>query len=214
MSLEHEPDMYEKWANLLVATGINPTPVHQQYADILSNLDNHCADFLKTIYVEQKKKMNTEARYDEYIEHSMLNKFYDVINKRFSDRFYKLGENKLSVSDNFSIYHPSFTFPMIIKGTEKNVLYHWVVVSEKDRNKKINPKDHESPCLSLPEKDKTMLHLLVKLGLIKFQFLNYDRSKDGDGVYIERYGVLLTEFGYSFVDCLENPTNNEMEEEK
>jgi hypothetical protein len=45
MSLEHEPDMYERWARLLVATSVNPNPIYQQYADILSNLDYRCATF-------------------------------------------------------------------------------------------------------------------------------------------------------------------------
>jgi hypothetical protein len=209
MSLEHEPDMYEKWANLLIAVGANPNPLHQQYADLLYNLDNYCANFLKKIYIKQKMKVNAEAVYDQYIEHSMLNRLYGDINKRFSERFSALGENNISVYNNHNIYHPSFTFPMIIYGTEKSVIYHWIVVSDKNRGKKINPKDHESPCLSLPEKDKKMLQLLVKLGLIKFQVLVHDRSEDSDRIYIERYGVFLTEFGYSFVECLENPTNSE-----
>ena len=51
MSLEHEPDMYEKWANLLIAVGANPNPVHQQYTDLLYNLDNYSAKFLKNIYI-------------------------------------------------------------------------------------------------------------------------------------------------------------------
>jgi len=52
MSLEHEPDMYEKWANLLIAVSVNFNPVHQQYADLLYNLDNYCANFLKNIYID------------------------------------------------------------------------------------------------------------------------------------------------------------------
>ena len=211
MSLEHEPDMYEKWANLLIAVGANPNPVHQQYTDLLYNLDNYSAKFLRNIYINQKMKMNAEAVYDQYIEHSMLNKIYNVINKQFSDRFSALGENNNPISSNSSFYHPSFTFPMIIHGTEKSVLYHWVVVSgkDKDKNININPKDHESPCLSLSERDKKMLQLLVKLDLIKFHVLNSVRSEDNNRIYIERYGVFLTEFGYSFVDCLENPINSE-----
>jgi hypothetical protein len=209
MSLEHEPDMYEKWAKLLIAVGANPNPLHQQYADLLYNLDNYSAKFLKNIYINQKMKMNAEAVYDQYIEYSMLNKLYNAINKQFSDRFYALGENNISVSSNSIFFHPPFDFPMIIHGTEKSVLYHWVVVSGKDKDKKINPKDHESPCLSLPEKEKKMLQLLDKLGLIKFQILSYDRNKDSNRLYIERYGVFLTEFGYSFIDCLENPINSE-----
>jgi len=207
MSLEHEPNMYEKWANLLIAVSVNSNPVHQQYADLLSNLDNYSANFLKTIYTEQKKKQNTEARYDDYIEKSSFNRFYNDINKQFSDRLSALGENKLSVSNRYSIYHPSFTFPLIIYGTERSVVYHWIVVSDKNEN----PKDYESPCLSLPDKDKKLLHLLAKLGLIKFQVLMHGRSKDDEKIYMERYGVLLTEFGFSFIDCLENPIKSEQQ---
>ena len=210
MSLEHEPDMYKRWAKLLIATSVNPNPIHQQYADILSNLDSYCAIFLKNIYVKQRKVQNTEERYDDYIEKSMFNSFYENINKRFSSRFSALGEKEISTSDKLNIYYnPTFTFPLIIYGTEKSVLYHWVLVTEENKDKQINPKDHQSPCLSLPEKDKKMLHLLVKLGLIKFRFLEYDHSKDSEKHYIERYGVLLTEFGYSFIDCLESQIKNE-----
>jgi len=204
MSLEHESDMYKRWANLLISVSVNPNPVHQQYADLLSNLDNYSANFLKDIYTEQKKKQNTEAVYDEYIKNSMFDNIYNTINKQFSRRLSALGEN-ISVSDKFSIYHQSFTFPKVMYGTERSVLYHWVVVTEKNKNEKIDPKDHASPCLSIPEKDKEMLHLLVKLGLIKFQELSHERSNDSENLYIERCGVLLTEFGFSFIDCLENP---------
>jgi hypothetical protein len=201
MSLEHEPDMYEKWANLLIAVSVNSNPLHQQYADLLSNLDNYCANFLKTIYVEQRMKQNAEAVYEQYIENSRFSRIYDDINKQFSRRLKALGENNLSVSDHFSIYHPSFTFPIIINGSEDDFLYHWIRGS--DKNEKINPEDHKSPCLSLPEKDEKMLLLLVKLGLIKFQELVHEKNKEN--IYIKRYGILLTEFGYSFIDCLENP---------
>jgi hypothetical protein len=201
MSLEHEPDMYVKWANLLIAVSINSNPLHQQYAELLSNLDCHCAIFMNSIYTEQKMKQNAEAVYEQYIENVRFSKIYDDVNKQFSRRLKALGENNLSVSDHFSIYHPFFTFPIILYGSEEDFLYHWVHASDKKEN--INPDEHKSPCLSLPEKDEKMLLLLVKLGLIKYQELVHEISKEN--VYIKRYGVLLTEFGYSFIDCLENP---------
>jgi hypothetical protein len=210
MSLEHEPDMYEKWAKLLIATGVNPNPIYSQYAYLLSNLDNESSNFLKAIYTEQKKKENTEAVYEQYIEHSMFNKIFDFINKRVAIRFSVDGEKEESIFDDSNIDYPSFTFPMIIYGTEESVRYHWVVVTEKNKNEKINPKNHQSPCLILSKKDEMMLQLLVKLGLIKFQVLSTERidkvrSEDGKKYLIDRYGVFLTEFGYSFIDCLEHP---------
>jgi hypothetical protein len=58
------------------------------------------------------------------------------------------------------------------------------------------------------EKDNYKLLGLEKLGLIKYQYLFHEQRKDEDGkiVYVKRCGVLLTQFGYSFVDCLEHPT--------
>jgi hypothetical protein len=135
----------------------------------------------------------------------MFNKFFDVINKRFSSPLSTQSENELSSSNNFSIYPSLFTFPMIIYGTEESVISHWILITKKNENKKINPEDHQSPCLSIPEHDKKMLQLLVKLGLIKFRELTHDRSNDNQKIYIERYGIILTEFGEAFIDCLEHP---------
>ena len=215
MSLEHEPDMYEKWAKLLVATSVNPNPIHQQYADILSNLDYNCANFLKTTFIEQIKKQNTEPRYDDYVEKSMFNDFFNDLNMRYSNPFLTQSENELSDSKNFYNYTSLFTFPMILYGTEESVVTHWVLRTEKNKNEKINIKDHQSPCLSISVNNKKMLQLLVKLGLIKYRELSYDRSNDNKRKYIERYGIILTEFGETFIDCLEYPNgHNNYSQEK
>jgi hypothetical protein len=78
MSLEHEPNMYEKWAKLLIATSINPNPIHQQYADILSNLNNRSADILQRIRIHQIGP-DVEEDYNEYIDAARFKNFFDSV---------------------------------------------------------------------------------------------------------------------------------------
>jgi hypothetical protein len=53
-----------------------------------------------------------------------------------------------------------------------------------------------------------MLLLLEKLGLIKFKeyVITRERMEGEEDIYVKPYGILLTKFGLSFVNCLENPT--------
>ena len=47
MTLEHEPEMYQAWAKLLVASAENYNPIQMQYADILSQIGSKEAKLLK-----------------------------------------------------------------------------------------------------------------------------------------------------------------------
>jgi len=49
---------------------------------------------------------------------------------------------------------------------------------------------------------------LEKLGLIKYTFLNNIPKQDenNETIYTKQYGIILTLFGYFFIDCLEHPT--------
>jgi len=90
MSLEHEPDMYRKWAGLLIATGVNPNPIHQQYADILANLNTHSANILKYIYSSHLKS-DSEMMYKKY---SDIIKFLETYNDAICSNKIKLNDHK------------------------------------------------------------------------------------------------------------------------
>ena len=58
------------------------------------------------------------------------------------------------------------------------------------------------------EEEYDLITGLAKLGLIKYQVLQreYTNNEDGRLTFREKCGVLLTKYGYSFVDCLEQTT--------
>ena len=200
MSLEHEPDMYEKWAKLLVATSVNPNPIHQQYADILSNLNNYSANILKDIYLKQTE-YNMEKKLDDYIDKSRFQRLYrDIENKSREENFVEYSQSLLSTF--IGTYAP-FHFPLNLYGTEKNKASGKTFLTLYENNVKKT-----EDCLALTERENTMLMGLEKLGLVKYQSLIPKPSNDEDGniMYIEVCGVLLTRFGYSLTDCLENPS--------
>lgn len=203
MSLEHEPDMYERWAKLLIAAGVNSNPIHQQYADILSNLDNKNAELLKIIY-EKQASPDIEKEYEEDINKSMFQKCYDELQRHSSwrSRSSLSGEDNYSLPDSFGAFHSLFRYPLILHGTEKSAkTYVPFIVSYKEPVK-------EYSILVFSKEINNDLIGLEKLGLIKHNLIFREQGKDKneESVFIERYGILLTQFGYNFVDCLENPT--------
>jgi predicted transcriptional regulator of viral defense system len=70
------------------------------------------------------------------------------------------------------------------------------------------PGEREDTFLVLTKEENNMLLGLEKLGLIKYQEFDTEREKikGEEYIYVKQYGVLLTKFGHSFVDCLEHPT--------
>jgi hypothetical protein len=91
MSLEHEEDMYEKWAKLLIAAGVNSDPIHQQYAEVLANLNKQSAELLKDIYIKQKNP-NLQNQYDEYAD----KKSFAILKNK--------SKNTLTMSINMNFY--------------------------------------------------------------------------------------------------------------
>ena len=201
MSLEHEPDMYEKWAKLLIAAGINPNPIYQQYADILANLNKKNANLMKEIY-EQQKSPNIEKEYEEDINKSLFQKCYDEIQRHTSRRSSMTGENGFSLPNSFGAILSFFRYPLILHGTEKSIK---TSTPYYENDKAI---EKEYAVMDFTKEDNSNLIGLEKLGLIKYQYLYNEegRGEDGKPLYIKRCGVLLTQFGYFFVDCLEHPT--------
>jgi len=209
MSLEHEPDMYEKWAKLLIASSVNPNPIHQQYADILANLNNKSASLLKEIFQKQKDA-DLEKNYDDYAEKirmRLLSNDIDRKVKHYSDkRTSHLPSLEIMTSYNFP--HEGFSFPLVISGTVKTkkiVDEYWA------KDKMGNSPVREYIILKFTNEENKMFLLLDKLGLIKYHFLLHKPGKeDGEVVNVDTCGILLTRFGYSFIECLENPTFNHL----
>jgi hypothetical protein len=201
MSLEYEPDMYEKWAKLLIAAGVKSNPIHQQYADILANLNNENANFLKEIY-EQQSSPNIEKEYEEDNNKSIFQQCYDEIKRHTSKHPSITGEDGYSLPDSFGLFHSFFRYPLILYGTEKSIETYTPYYGN---GKAVVPKN---TVLVFTKEDNNNLIGLKKLGLIKYQYLYHEQGKGEDGktVYVKRCGVLLTQFGYYFVDCLEHPT--------
>jgi len=86
LSLEHEEDMYDAWARLLVAASDEYNPVQIQYAEILSKIGHAEATILKTIYEYQDKNNGVESLFDgkrlieKYNKEIQLEEIIDEIN--------------------------------------------------------------------------------------------------------------------------------------
>jgi len=195
LSLEHEPDMFERWTKLLIAVGVNPNPIQQQYADVLSGLNSQGANLLKDIYSHQDN-MNIENEFDGYLDKSRFKRYFDDANR-----------NTVTIGDKHAFSFPSsfhvypFHFPLIIYGTKKGKLKHFGFYCDGNAS-------GESVLLEFNDEINKMLLSLERMGLIKYQHIFHDKKEDENGktYFISRCGVLLTQFGYSFIDCLENPT--------
>jgi hypothetical protein len=205
MSLEHEPDMYEKWARLLIAAGVNPNPIHQQFADILANLNNQNANFLKEIYTKQADD-EYENKFDEYIDKTRFQDLYKEAEKKAKKENDGVSEYSRSIL-SYMPFHNSFHFPLFISGTEEKIISTkiWTV---NENSPMAIPGEREDTFLVLTKEENNMLLGLEKLGLIKYQEFDTEREKikGEEYIYVKQYGVLLTKFGHSFVDCLEHPT--------
>jgi hypothetical protein len=190
--------MYEKWANLLIAAGMNPDPIHQQYADLLLNLNSQSANFLKEIYTQQNEP-NEEKIFDEYIDKFRFQKLYKDIEK--NERKNNTIEYSKSILSSAIRIFADYRYPMIISGQEKsNVPDNEIQILNDDKFEKVDN------YLIFSKNEKNMLLGLEKLGLIKYQFLYRQQHENENNkiIFIEKCGVLLSLFGYSFVDCLEH----------
>ena len=198
MSLEYEPDMYDKWAKLLIAAGVNSNPIHGQYAEVLATINSCSANLLKTIYMKQNKA-NIENEYDSYHKEAGLKNGFEKLKNSIGQ--YRFDTNNIitdAIGDTIKSMNLYFTYPLIINGDEL------------DSNKAIYTiNDKNTQCFEFSQKDINMLMSLSKLGLIKYDILNYSFSKNEiqQKILKRECGLLLTQFGYEFINCLENPIN-------
>jgi len=170
MSLEHEPDMYEKWANLFIATGLNNDPIYLQYADILCKINKDYAEFLRNIFNGKGQDGLTETFYYRY--------FGDDISKSFA-------EVMLSSRNKNTRNIKSFPYPFYLVGSKKSTI----------GNKRIIISD-------ITEKERKMLLALKNLDLIIYDMIIPERAAMLKKMTI-KYGVLLTQYGFEFIKCLE-----------
>jgi len=208
MSLEHEPDMYEKWARLLIAAGVNPNLIHQQFADILANLNNQSANFLKEIYTKQADD-ECENKFNEYIDKTRFQDLYKEAERRAKKENNGVAEFTRGLL-SYMPFHYNFNFPLFISGTEEKIISTKIltVIENSPMAHMAIPDEREDTFLVLTKEENNMLLGLEKLGLIKYQEFDTVREKiKGEKyIYVKQYGILLTKFGHSFVDCLEHPT--------
>lgn len=70
LSIEHEEDMYEIWAKLLVSATINYDPIHIYYAEILSKISGNEAKLLLDMYKVQTQYTSFRAYAGKMREYS------------------------------------------------------------------------------------------------------------------------------------------------
>lgn len=81
LSIEHEEDMYEIWAKLLVSSALNYDPISIYYAEILSKIGSNEAKLLLEMYKTQTKytsfmiSVNQLCRYNEELEFFNMERF-------------------------------------------------------------------------------------------------------------------------------------------
>lgn len=197
MSLEHESEMYEMWARLLVSSANNFNPIQQQYINVLSNINGEQAKLLEKVYNKQKTLQNpeqTESIYEESLDAKRYKKHYEDIKRRSNLTSFIRGGGSFRVSDTFD-------FPYLIEGKEKVQRKYGSVTINGKRTKEESYEQME-----FSEEQKNLLLGLKKLGLIQYDYTDWGSLQVGENQHIEvmRYGILLTNFGYSFIKCLEN----------
>lgn len=204
MSLEHESEMYDMWARLLVASSNNYHPLQQQYIDVLANINSEQAVLLKNAYKAQKTRLNPENLEADYEENQYVQRYeeiYESIQRR--SRSFVNGEMLSILPDAFGVFTTYFEFPYVVEGDEK-VRHPYVGRKPVGEGKIMEAEYYE--LMEVSERQKNMLLGLKKLGLIQYDDIARQSVRDGDKIYrvVLRCGVFLTDFGFNFVKCLEN----------
>ncbi len=186
LSLEHEEEMYDVWAKLLVEMAIEYNPIQLQYADILSKIGSNEAKLLKEIYLKQKQHGGSLLEIG-YIQSQgkELVKGHKLLSARLEGEALYLND---PVPADFE-----FIFPYYMEAEPKPN-------TENSLQQDVIQKDFSQEVI-------TSVNLLVQLNLIHKKYtVSHDRYDKGCCA-ISKIGILLTEFGYSMVDCLERKNN-------
>lgn len=179
---EHEEKMYDIWANLLIEAATSYNPIQLQYVDILSKIGNNEANLLHKIYQKQKQQGGSllETKYMQSQAKDVF-KGYNLLSSRVKKGTLYLDE---VIPANFE-----FLFPYYVETSTKLNISDCL-------QQDVIQKSFETKII-------TSVNLLVQLNLIQKKYtLSYDKS--GCQYAIPKIGLLLTEFGFSMIDCLEN----------
>lgn len=194
-SLEDDNDLKKEWAKLLVSAGKEYDPIHLQYSNVLSQINGEEARLLKEIYQGQKDNdgFNAINQYDrataEYNSNNAIKKTLSDAESRYNRTNYTFN-NKVPKTDISSkISSPSFrySFPSVIDGEIE----------------KIDFGSYSYPMTSFVKSKRitNSVILLANLDLIKY---NFECHSLRDNNFLPQWKLLLTEFGYKFVETIED----------
>ena len=177
LSIEHEEDMYEIWAKLLVSSTLNYDPISIYYAEILSKIGSNEAKLLLEMYRTQTKytsfmiSVNGLSRYTEELE------FFNT--ERFIFKALQI-----KVLDTFSCIRQLYNIPTLVCIKIKHCFKRLTTRAERDFRGYVNDLyDMAKPFNKLEYKHS--LQILYNLGLVL------------------REPPVLTKLGYELVKTLE-----------
>lgn len=194
MSLEHEEDMYDLWAKLLVNASIGYDPMQIQYAEILSKIGSNEARLLKDVFEflaplhdwETEERFNSDKKIEENnLQKAELARLIDITvtqatnykKDEWEDVGYRTEINGLDEP----IEKPDFSYLYKIYGKNPNCILEELITYE----------------------GLNSLDLLQSLNLIKYEYIPAWKIPQ----YIEdkrtHIRIFLTSFGYRFVLSLE-----------
>lgn len=178
LSIEHEEDMYEIWAKLLVSSSLNYDPISIYYADILSKIGSKEANLIKNIY-EQQSFLGGGISSSSKCEYE--------IQKQKQDEFLKAVFEGLN--NNTPFYMPYKQINL------SNVPYPYYITGEQEFIGE-NLRYASADCFEKSQNILNQLNLLSQLNLIKYEYesINYINN-----TMAPKWGVVLTEFGYCLI---------------
>ena len=179
MSLEHEEDMYDIWAKLLVSASVDYNPIQIQYAEILSKISSDEAQLLLNMY-------NFQTQYTSFMAYAgRMDKYSNELNYFNTARFiYKSLE--LNVLETILYIKKIYKIPTMIFVKIKHCFKKLTSRAEKDFRCYVNDLfDMAKPFAK--EENKKSLKILRGVGLI------FNESMSGP---------ILTTLGYDLVRTL------------
>ena len=180
LSIEHETDMYDLWAKLLVSASDSSNPVLIQYSEILSKIGSKEAHLLLEMYRNQSSQITFKACGGNIEKYSIGLEYFN------SERtMYKNIEIKIiqTLRDIRKIVNVQTLIAIKIKHCFRKLTtqavknYRSYAVPLYDMSEKYNIKEN-----------KTSLRVLSELGLVKYYSAHYP---------------VITEFGCELIEELE-----------
>ena len=181
-SLEHDENMYDLWAKLLVATSNDYNPISMQYSDILSKIGFEEAQLLKRIYDKQISNGGIIA----------IHKCKRIIEQRKDRDTYERYIEALTKKNSLQtlrtcVYIKSANFPLEIEG----------------ESEEFERTDFEVS-LETFEKSKAIINIMNVLVQLNLVHIEFQCIKKGVNSWAPYWGLVLTEYGYNFVETLES----------